>query len=167
MNSVMQIKSVKHKYALLLMAAVAMTATGAMAQAFAQSTNDGMDGYQVGVPGAGIYTGNPNECWVDTDDDGTPDMYCLIDTGDTAWMLTASSLVLFMTPGVAFLYGGLARSKNAVNTIGMTFIVIGLISVQWVLWGYSLAFGSVDTEANMFMGNLDYMVSIKFQLGHH
>jgi len=53
----------KHKYALLLMAAVAMTATGAMAQAFAQSTNDGMDGYQVGVPGAGIYTGNPNECW--------------------------------------------------------------------------------------------------------
>ena len=88
MNSVMQIKSVKHKYALLLMAAVAMTATGAMAQAFAQSTEDGMDGYQVGVPGAGIYTGNPNECWWDTDDDGTPDMYCLIDTGDTAWMLT-------------------------------------------------------------------------------
>jgi len=62
-----------------------------------------------------------------------------------------------MTPGVAFLYGGLARSKNAVNTIGMTFIVMGLMSVQWVLWGYSLAFGSVDTEANMFMGNLDYM----------
>ncbi len=91
MNSVMQIKSVKHKYALLLMAAVAMTATGAMAQAFAQSTEDGMDGYQVGVPGAGIYTGNANECWWDTDDDGTPDMYCLIDTGDTAWMLTASS----------------------------------------------------------------------------
>ena len=59
-------------------------------------------------------------------DDGTPDMYCFIDTGDTAWMLTASSLVLFMTPGVAFLYGGLARSKNAVNTIGMTFIVMGL-----------------------------------------
>ena len=157
MNSVMQIKSVKHKYALLLMAAVAMTATGAMAQAFAQSTEDGMDGYQVGVPGAGIYTGNANECWWDTDDDGTPDMYCLIDTGDTAWMLTASSLVLFMTPGVAFLYGGLARSKNAVNTIGMTFIVMGLMSVQWVLWGYSLAFGSVDSEANMFMGNLDYM----------
>ena len=49
MNSVMQIKSVKHKYALLLMAAVAMTATGAMAQAFAQSTDDGMDGYQVEI----------------------------------------------------------------------------------------------------------------------
>jgi len=63
MNSVMQIKSVQHKYALLLMAAVAMTATGAMAQAFAQSTDDGMDGYQVGVPSAGIYTDNANECW--------------------------------------------------------------------------------------------------------
>jgi len=146
-----------HKYALLLMVAVAITATGAMSQAYAQSILDGMDGYQVGVPGAGIYTGNPNECWYDTDDDGTPDMYCLIDTGDTAWMLTASSLVLFMTPGVAFLYGGLARSKNAVNTIGMTFIVIGLMSVQWVLWGYSLAFGPHDNEANMFMGNLDYL----------
>ena len=151
--------SKNHKYALLLMAAVAITATGAMAQAYAQQVTDGMDGYVVGDPdgGAGIYTGNPNECWHDTDGDGVPDMYCLIDTGDTAWMLTASSLVLFMTPGVAFLYGGLARSKNAVNTIGMTFIVMGLMSVQWVLWGYSLAFGSVDTEANMFMGNLDYM----------
>ncbi|NWJ90318.1 hypothetical protein HX856_03685, partial [Marine Group I thaumarchaeote] len=52
-----------HKYALLLMVAVAITATGAMSQAYAQSILDGMDGYQVGVPGAGIYTGNPNECW--------------------------------------------------------------------------------------------------------
>ncbi|SVE23362.1 uncharacterized protein METZ01_LOCUS476216, partial [marine metagenome] len=49
--------SKNHKYALLLMAAVAMTASGAMAQAYAQSIDDGMDGYQVGVPGAGIYTG--------------------------------------------------------------------------------------------------------------
>ena len=63
--------SKNHKYALLLMAAVAMTASGAMAQAYAQSIEDGMDGYQVGVPGAGIYTGNANECWYDTDDDGT------------------------------------------------------------------------------------------------
>ena len=98
-----KMNSRNHKYALLLMVAVAITATGAMSQSYAQSILDGMDGYQVGVPGAGIYTGNPNECWFDTDDDGTPDMYCLIDTGDTAWMITASSLVLFMTPGVAFL----------------------------------------------------------------
>ena len=88
------------------MAAVAMTATGAISTAYAQSVNDGMSGYQDGVPGAGIYTGNPNECWYDTDDDGVPDMYCYVDTGDMAWMLTASSLVLFMTPGVAFFYGG-------------------------------------------------------------
>ena len=112
MNSIMQINSAKHKYALLLMVAVALTATGAMAQAYAQSIVDGMDGYQVGVPGAGIYTGNESECWYDTDGDDVPDMYCYIDTGDTAWMLTASSLVLFMTPGVAFLYGGLARSRT-------------------------------------------------------
>ena len=141
------------------MAAVAMTATGALSTAYAQQTSDGMDGYVVGDPdgGAGIYTGNPNECWYDTDDDGVPDMYCYVDTGDMAWMLTASSLVLFMTPGVAFFYGGLARSKNAVNTIGMVFIIMGLMSVQWVLWGYSLAFGGIDSDANLFMGNLDYV----------
>ena len=152
-------KSRNHKYALILMAAVAMTATGALSTAYAQQTSDGMDGYVVGDPdgGAGIYTGNPNECWYDTDDDGVPDMYCYVDTGDMAWMLTASSLVLFMTPGVAFFYGGLARSKNAVNTIGMVFIIMGLMSVQWVLWGYSLAFGGVDSDANLFMGNLDYV----------
>ena len=141
------------------MAAVALTATGSLATAYAQQVSDGMDGYIVGDPdgGAGLYTGNENECWYDTDDDGVPDMYCMIDTGDTAWMLTASSLVLFMTPGVAFFYGGLARSKSATNTIGMTFIVMGLMSVQWVLWGYSLAFGGVDSDANLFMGNLDYV----------
>ena len=145
-------KSRNHKYALILMAAVAMTATGALSTAYAQQVSDGMPG-----PDYSIYTGNANECWYDTDDDGVPDMYCMIDTGDTAWMLTASSLVLFMTPGVAFFYGGLARSKNATNTIGMVFIVMGLMSVQWVLWGYSLSFGSVDSDANMFMGNLDYV----------
>ena len=147
-------KSRNHKYALILMAAVAMTATGALSTAYAQQTSDGMDGYVVGDPdgGAGIYTGTPNECWYDTDDDGVPDMYCYVDTGDMAWMLTASSLVLFMTPGVAFFYGGLARSKNAVNTIGMVFVIMGLMSVQWVLWGYSLAFGGIDNDANMFMG---------------
>jgi len=120
------------KYALLLIAAVTVTATGAMTQAFAQSVNDGMDGYVQGT--SGIYTGNANECWYQ-DEEGNW-KFCRTDTGDTAWILTATSLVLFMTPGVAFFYGGLTRSKNAVNVIDMTFIVIGLISVQWVLWGY-------------------------------
>lgn len=146
-------KNRNHKYALLLVVAVAMTSTGALSHAFAQQVSDGMDGYVVGT--SGIYTGNPNECWFD---DGEGNMLpCRIDTGDTAWMLTASSMVLFMTPGVAFFYGGLARSKNTVNVLGMTLIVMGLISVQWVLWGYSLAFGPVDNDANMFMGALDYV----------
>ncbi len=64
-----------------------------------------------------------------------------VDTGDTAWMLTSAALVLLMTPGLAFFYGGLVRRKNALATIMQSFIIIGLITVQWVLWGYSLAFG--------------------------
>src|SRR5207248_1690050 len=64
-----------------------------------------------------------------------------VDTGDTAWVLTSSALVLLMTPGLAFFYGGLVRRKNALATIMQSFIIIGVISVQWALWGYSLAFG--------------------------
>jgi Amt family ammonium transporter len=65
-----------------------------------------------------------------------------IDSGDTAWMLTSSALVLMMTaPGLALFYGGLVRSKNVLNLLMQSFIMIGLISVQWVLWGYSLSFG--------------------------
>lgn len=146
-------KNRNHKYALLLVVAVAATSTGALSQAFAQSIEDGMDGYVKGT--SGIYTGNDNECWFDDGEGGM--LPCRIDTGDTAWMLTATSLVLFMTPGVAFFYGGLARSKNMVNVLGMTLIVMGLISVQWVLWGYTLAFGPNDTDANLYMGALDYV----------
>ncbi|MCH8914505.1 MAG: ammonium transporter [Thaumarchaeota archaeon] len=146
-------KSRNYKYALLLVAAVSITATGAMSMAYAQSVDDGMDGYVLGT--SGIYTGNPNECWFDDGEGGM--LPCMVDTGDMAWILTATSLVLFMTPGLAFFYGGLSRSKNAVNTIGMVFIVIGLMSVQWVLWGYTLAFGPVDNDANLFMGALDYV----------
>lgn len=146
-------KNRNHKYALLLVIAVAATSTGVLSHAYAQQVSDGMDGYVVGT--SGIYTGNENECWYDDGEGGM--LPCRIDTGDTAWMLTATSLVLFMTPGVAFFYGGLARSKNAVNVIGMTFLVMGLVSVQWVLWGYSLAFGPIDNDANLFMGSLDYV----------
>lgn len=65
-----------------------------------------------------------------------------VDTGDTAWMLTSSALVLMMTiPGLFLFYGGLVRAKNALGTIMQSFIIVGLISIQWVLWGYSLAFG--------------------------
>jgi Amt family ammonium transporter len=65
-----------------------------------------------------------------------------IDTGDTAWVLVSTALVLAMTaPGVALFYGGMVRSKNALSVILQSFIILCLISVQWVLWGYSLAFG--------------------------
>jgi Amt family ammonium transporter len=65
-----------------------------------------------------------------------------IDKGDTAWMLTSSALVLMMTiPGLFLFYGGLVRSKNALGTIMHSFIIVAVITIQWALWGYSLAFG--------------------------
>ncbi|KAA1292561.1 MAG: ammonium transporter [SAR202 cluster bacterium] len=64
-----------------------------------------------------------------------------MDSGSIAWMLTCSALVLFMTPGLAFFYGGLVRRKNVVSTIMYSFICMGLVSVIWVLWGYTLSFG--------------------------
>ena len=61
---------------------------------------------------------------------------------DTAWMIVATALVMFMTPGLALFYGGLVRSKNVLNTLMMSFVALGLISVQWMLFGYSIAFGT-------------------------
>lgn len=64
-----------------------------------------------------------------------------MDSGDTAWILACSALVLLMTPGVAFFYGGLVRRTNAAATMMHSFMTIGIVGVVWVLWGYSLAFG--------------------------
>ena len=65
-----------------------------------------------------------------------------VDKGDNAWMLTSSALVLMMTiPGLFLFYGGLVRSKNVLGTIMHSFIMVGVITIQWVLWGYSVAFG--------------------------
>ena len=65
-----------------------------------------------------------------------------VDSGDTAWMLVSTALVLLMTaPGLALFYGGLVRGKNVLSVLMQTFILMAVISVQWVLWGYSLAFG--------------------------
>ena len=64
-----------------------------------------------------------------------------VDTGDTAWVLISSALVMLMTPGLALFYGGMVRAKNVLGTIMQSFIALGVISIQWVLWGYSLAFG--------------------------
>ena len=77
----------------------------------------------------------------------------MISSGDTAWVLTASALVLLMTPGLAFFYGGLVRKKNIVSTIMYSFVSIGLVGIVWVLWGYSLAFGP---DIGSFIGNLEW-----------
>ena len=78
-----------------------------------------------------------------------------MDTGDTAWVLASSALVLLMTPGLAFFYAGMVRRKNAAATIMHSFMCIGLVGVVWVLWGYSLAFG--PDLAGGLVGNLDHL----------
>ena len=78
-----------------------------------------------------------------------------MDTGDTAWVLVSSALVLLMTPGLAFFYGGLVRRKNATATIMYSFMTIGLVGVVWVLWGYSLAFGPSWNGWGL-VGNLEW-----------
>src|ERR1700760_4302524 len=64
------------------------------------------------------------------------------DTGDTAWMLASSALVLLMTPGLAFFYGGMVRARSVLNMIMMSVSAMGVVTVLWVLYGYSLAFGN-------------------------
>ena len=77
-----------------------------------------------------------------------------INSGDTAWILTSTLLVLMMTiPGLFLFYGGLVRSKNVLGTIMHCFFIVALVSVQWVLWGYSLAFGP---DVYGIIGNLDW-----------
>ncbi len=80
-----------------------------------------------------------------------------------AWILVASALVLLMTPGLAFFYGGLVRGKNVVSTLMYSFVSMGVVSVIWVLWGYSLAFEG----GNEFIGTFDAlgMQDISFESG--
>lgn len=88
-----------------------------------------------------------------------------IDTGDTAWMLMSSAMVLLMTPGLAFFYGGLVRSRNVLNTMMMSLISLAVVAVTWVLWGYSLSFapialnpgGDPTFTANPFIGSLKWL----------
>jgi len=75
-----------------------------------------------------------------------------IDTGDTAWMLTATALVLLMTVGLGLFYAGLVRAKNTLNTFMMSIGALGVVTVTWALVGYSLAFG----DGSGFIGNFDY-----------
>src|SRR5262245_1311658 len=75
-----------------------------------------------------------------------------IDTGDTAWMLTATALVILMTIGLGLFYAGLVRAKNALNTFMMCIAALAVVTISWALVGYSLAFG----EGGGFIGNFDY-----------
>lgn len=77
-----------------------------------------------------------------------------IDSGDTAFVMMSAALVLLMTPALALFYGGMCRTKNVLSTIMQSFFIIGIISVQWVLFGYSLAFGP---DVFSFIGNLDWV----------
>jgi Amt family ammonium transporter len=77
-----------------------------------------------------------------------------IDSGSTAWVLAAAALVLIMTPGLGFFYGGFTRQKNVLATIMQSFIVVALVGVQWVVIGYSLAFA--PSVGGGFIGNLDF-----------
>lgn len=81
--------------------------------------------------------------------DGFPTMG-VPDTGDTAWMLASAALVLLMTPGLAFFYGGMVRAKGVLNMIMMSVSAMGVVTVLWVLYGYSLAFGN---DVNNLFGN--------------
>ena len=84
------------------------------------------------------------------------------DTGDTAWMLASSALVLLMTPGLAFFYGGMVRGKSVLNMIMMSIIAMGVVSVLWVIYGYSLAFG--DDVGNI-AGNPTQYFGLKGLIG--
>jgi ammonium transporter, Amt family len=80
-----------------------------------------------------------------------------VDTGDTAFMLFSAALVLLMTPGLAFFYGGLVRSRNVLNTMMMSLLLMGLVGVTWVLFGYSLAFNNpIDEVATKAAGILKF-----------
>lgn len=81
-------------------------------------------------------------------------MESTINAGDTAWVLVSTALVLMMTPALGFFYGGMVRKKNILSTLNLSFIIMGLISVQWVLYGYTLAFGS---SIGGLIGSLNYV----------
>jgi Amt family ammonium transporter len=151
-----KVKIGKSEISLLVVASVLVATIGASSlfgTAFAYAPGDPEEVYHL---------------WADEDGDGVADTVtdeetgevslvpAAFDTGDHAWMLTSSALVLMMTPaGLAIFYGGLARQKNSVNVLHMVFITTGVIAIQFVLWGYSLAFGP-DAGGYGFIGTLDW-----------
>ncbi len=104
----------------------------------------------------------------------------MISSGDTAWMLVATALVMLMTPGLALFYGGLVRSKNVLGTMMQSFVCLGVISIIWVLYGYSMAFGDdilgiigapvwlglkgVGLKAGPYSETIPHLLFVAFQL---
>jgi len=85
----------------------------------------------------------------------------LLDSGDIAWVTTATALVMIMTPALGFFYGGLVRRKNLVSTISQCFAIFAVVSLVWAMWGYSLALGPsvsgvIGSFANVFLNNVGY-----------
>ncbi|MGH3629745.1 MAG: ammonium transporter, partial [Sciscionella sp.] len=79
-----------------------------------------------------------------------------MNTGDTAWMLVSAALVLLMTPGLAFFYGGMVRSRSVLNMLMMSFGAMGVVGVLWVLYGYSIAFGN-DVGGGLLGSPTEYL----------
>src|ERR1700712_3787707 len=86
-----------------------------------------------------------------------------IDTGDTAWLLVATALVLLMTPGLAYFYGGMVRKKNVISTMLQSLVCMGVITVLWVVFGFSLAFGD---DIGGFIGNPGTFFMMKGMVGN-
>jgi len=77
-----------------------------------------------------------------------------VDSGDTAWLLISTALVMLMTPGLALFYGGMVRSKNVLNTLMQSFVSLAVVTIIWILYGYSLSFGA---DKGFLIGGLDYI----------
>ena len=86
--------------------------------------------------------------------------FATFDSGDTAWVLASAALVLLMTPRLAFFYGGLSRSKSVLNMMMMSFGALGVVSVIYVLWGYSMSFASAHTGEGDIAGIFDNPFSL-------
>ena len=78
----------------------------------------------------------------------------MINAADTAWILVSAAMVMLMTPGLALFYGGMVRRKNVLSTIMMSFVLLGLVSILWVLYGYTLSFGP---DIGSIIGKLDWI----------
>src|SRR2546423_12206946 len=88
-------------------------------------------------------------------------------TGDTAWMLASSALVLLMTPGLAFFYGGMVRAKSVLNMLMMSFSALGVVGILWVLFGYSVSFGNdiLGTDFGGLLGDPTQYWGMKSLIG--